>query len=116
MVSLIFLTMIISLHIINVDNHQFRHPSAKIMMINDDSNLGYINVRSPPYNAKGDGVTDDTNAFQQALNDVGKTGGGIVFAPEGNYLIASQLTLSDATVLKGVASHVQRHWGDPRTK
>jgi hypothetical protein len=86
------------------------------MTIRDDSNLGYINVRSAPYNAKGDGTTDDTNAFQQALDDVGKLGGGIVFAPEGNYLIASQLTLSDATVLKGVASHVQRHWGDPNTK
>lgn len=108
--------MIISLHIINVDNHQFNHPSAKIMMVTDASNLGYINVRSPPYNATGDGVTDDTNAIQQALNDVGKMGGGIVFAPEGNYLIASQLTLPAATVLKGVASHVQRHWGNPSTK
>jgi hypothetical protein len=106
--------MIISLHIINVDNHQFHRPSEKIMMINDDTNSGYINVRSAPYNAKGDGVTDDTNAFQQALNDVGNMGGGIVFAPEGNYLIASQLTLPDETVLKGVASHVQRHWGDPK--
>jgi hypothetical protein len=43
-------------------------------------------------------------------------GGGIVFAPEGNYLIGSLLTLPTATVLKGVASHVQKHWGDPRTK
>jgi Pectate lyase superfamily protein len=116
MVLLIFLTMIISLHIINVDNRQFQHPSSKIMMINADSDTGYINVRSAPYNAKGDGVTDDTHAFQQALNDVGNMGGGIVFAPEGNYLIASQLTFPDATVLKGVASHVQRHWGDPGSK
>jgi hypothetical protein len=85
-------------------------------MIQDDTNSGYINVRSAPYNAKGDGVTDDTNAFQQALNDAGNMGGGIVFAPQGNYLIASQLTLSDATVLKGTASHVQRHWGDTNTK
>jgi hypothetical protein len=100
---------------IHANSHQFHPPSAKIMMINDDTNLGYINVRSAPYNAKGDGVTDDTNAFQQALNDVGNLGGGIVFAPQGNYLIASQLTLPDATVLKGVASHVQRHWGNPST-
>jgi hypothetical protein len=113
MVLLIFLTMIISLHIINADNHRFHRPSEKLKMINADPDLGFINVRSAPYNAKGDGVTDDTNAFQQALTDVGNTGGGIVLAPEGNYLIASHLILPAATVLKGVASHVQRHWGDP---
>jgi hypothetical protein len=114
---ILFLTMIFSLHIINIDNHQFRHPSSKSMaMINDDVNLGYINIRSPPYNAKGDGITDDTNAIQQALNDTGNMGGGIVFAPEGNYLIESQLIVPSATVLKGVASHVQKKWGDPTTK
>ena len=117
MVLLIFLTIILSFHIINVDNHQFNRPSAKMLTrINVDPNTGYVNVRSAPYNAKGDGDTDDTNAFQQALNDVGQIGGGIVYAPEGNYLIASHLTIPAATVLKGVASHVQRHWGDPRTK
>jgi hypothetical protein len=101
--------IIIPLQIINIDNHQFQHPSAKMMMkINDNLMLGYTNVRSPPYNATGDGITDDTNAIQQALNDFGNMGGGIVFAPEGNYLIASQLTLLTATVLKGVASHVQK--------
>ncbi len=92
--------MILSSDTISVDNHQFRPASSKIMMINDDPNLGYINVRAPPYNAKGDGVTDDTNAFQQAINDVGNMGGGIVFVPEGNYLIASQLSIPSATVLK----------------
>jgi hypothetical protein len=116
MILLLFVSIIISSHAISVDNHQFRPSSGRIMMINDDSNLGYINVRAPPYNAKGDGVTDDTNAIQQAINDVGNMGGGIVFAPEGNYLIASQLSIPSATVLKGVASHVQKEWGDPTMK
>ena len=116
MMLFIFSAIIISAQILDVDNHQFPLPETKITMIRDDPALGYINVRSPPYNAKGDGVTDDTNAFQQALNDVGNTGGGIVLAPEGNYLIGSQLTLPDATVLRGVASHVQRQWGDPSSK
>ncbi|CAF4116184.1 unnamed protein product [Adineta steineri] len=108
--------MIISFHIINVDNHKFAHPSAKLMRVSGDPNLGYINVRAPPYNATGDGVTDDTNAIQRALNDAGNMGGGIVFAPQGNYLIASQLIIPAATVLQGVASHVQKQWGNPSTK
>jgi hypothetical protein len=116
MILLLYLTMILLLNIIIVDNHQFKHPNGETIMmriINKDADLGYINVRSPPYNATGDGVTDDTNAFQQALDDVGNLGGGIVFVPEGNYLIATQLSIPATTVLKGVASHVQRSWGDP---
>ena len=95
-------------------NYPFDPRSEKLIKINDDPALGYINVRSPPYNAKGDGKADDTGAFQQALNDAGNSGGGIVFAPEGNYLIGGQLIIPDATVLKGVASHVQRIWGEAR--
>jgi hypothetical protein len=116
MISLLILTVLLSFHIIHVDNHQFERPNGKIMIINDDSNLGYINVRSPPYNAKGDGITDDTDAIQRALDDVGNMGGGIVFVPEGNYLIGSHLNITTATVLKGVASHVQKDWGDPNKK
>ncbi|CAF1230004.1 unnamed protein product [Adineta ricciae] len=108
--------MVISSQIFTVHSRKFSPPSVKIMQVTGDPHLGYINVRAPPYNATGDGVTDDTNAFQKALNDAGNMGGGIVFAPEGNYLIASQLTVPAATVLKGVASHVQRHWGNPSTK
>jgi hypothetical protein len=105
-----------SLHIINGHNHRFSHPSSKIMLADSNPDFGYVNVKLPPYIAVGNGITDDTNAIQQALNDVGMAGGGIVFVPEGNYLIASHLTLNASTVLKGVASHVQRDWGDPSLK
>merc|ERR1711871_1375700 len=40
-----------------------------------------FNVMDAPFHASGDGVTDDTSAFQAALNAASAKGGGIVFAP-----------------------------------
>ena len=58
------------------------------------------NVRD--YGAKGDGKTDDTGAFQKALDEAAKNRGGIVFAPTGNYLIATHLFIPDFVTLEGV--------------
>lgn len=38
------------------------------------------------FGAKGDGITDDTAAFQKALNTMGDAQGGIVFVPRGKRL------------------------------
>ena len=35
------------------------------------------------FGAVGDGVTDDTGAFQKALSTMGAAAGGIVFVPRG---------------------------------
>ncbi len=64
--------------------------------------LGYLDVRSAPYSAAGDGTTDDTAAIQHALDDAGSAGGGIVFLPSGNYFIGSHLTVPAYTSLVGV--------------
>lgn len=32
----------------------------------------WVNVKSPPFNAKGDGITDDTAAIQKALSIMAK--------------------------------------------
>lgn len=37
------------------------------------------------FGAKADGKTDDTASFQKALDAAGQSGGGIVYAPRGNY-------------------------------
>ena len=64
--------------------------------------LGFINARNPPFGAVGNGTTDDTAAIQSALNNVATNGGGIVFLPQGNYLINSSLVVPAQTSLVGV--------------
>jgi hypothetical protein len=66
-------------------------------------------VRS--YGAKGDGKTDDTKAFQKALNRAAKDGVGTVFAPSGNYFFAGHLDVPDTVTLKGSWESVPSHNG-----
>lgn len=51
---------------------------------------GFLNVTQPPYNAKGDGITDDTQAIQQAIDDAFACN-LLVFFPAHTYLVSSQL-------------------------
>jgi Pectate lyase superfamily protein len=49
------------------------------------------------YGAVGDGNSDDTQALQNALNDLGKTGkSSVLYFPAGTYKITNQLDLSKA--------------------
>lgn len=57
------------------------------------------NVKLPPYNAKGDGVTDDTTAIQTALNAC--PAGGIVYLPAGMYATSAPLTIPPEVTLMG---------------
>ncbi|MEK7707587.1 MAG: glycosyl hydrolase family 28-related protein [Verrucomicrobiota bacterium] len=63
------------------------------------------------FGAKGDGKTDDTVAFQKALEAAGKAGGGVVSAPRGNYFFAGHLVVPPAVTLKGVWESVPAHNG-----
>jgi hypothetical protein len=49
--------------------NQSRKPSREVL----------YNAAGAPYNAIGNGTTDNTNAIQTALNQAGTDGGGIVF-------------------------------------
>ena len=49
----------------------------------------------------GDGVTDVTAKFQSRLNDLGKLGGGVLFVPEGKYVIKSYLNIPKGVTLRG---------------
>ncbi len=63
------------------------------------------------FGAKGDGKSDDTAAFQKALDTAGKAGGGVVYAPRGNYFFAGHLNIPVAVTLKGVWESVPAHNG-----
>jgi len=63
------------------------------------------------FGAKGDGVTDDTAAFQKALDAAKADGGGMVQAPTGKFLIKTHLSFPPHVSLRGVWQKPQR--GDP---
>ena len=63
------------------------------------------------FGAKGDGKTDDTAAFQKALDTAGKAGGGVVYAPRGNYYFTGHLNVPAAVTLKGMWESVPAHNG-----
>jgi len=58
---------------------------------------GAINVKNPPYNAKGDSIADDTAAIQKAIDEH-----EIVFLPKGYYRLTDTLKLKSHTKLIGL--------------
>jgi len=63
------------------------------------------------FGAKGDGKSDDTAAFQKALDTASQAGGGVVLAPRGNYFFAGHLNVPEAVTLKGIWESVPSHIG-----
>jgi len=70
---------------------------------------GMLNVRD--YGAKGDGQSDDTAAFQKAMDAAAKAGGGTVMAPRGAYFFAGHLEVPAAVTLSGIWQSVPAHNG-----
>lgn len=64
-----------------------------------------VNVKDSPYNAKGDGETDNWNAIQTAIDSAPE---GKVFLPKGNYAISKPLVLKSNTRLVGVGQNKSR--------
>lgn len=69
----------------------------------------YFDVRG--FGAVGDGKTDDTAAFQKALDAAGNVGVGVVYAPRGNYFFAGNLNVPNAVTLAGMWQSVPAHNG-----
>ncbi|RFM26183.1 carbohydrate-binding protein [Deminuibacter soli] len=60
-------------------------------------------VTDAPFNARHDGVTDNTSAVQAALNKAAADGGGIVFLPPGKYEFNGHLSVPAGVELKGAS-------------
>ena len=79
---------------------------AAINEVFDRTNYVY-NVKE--YGAVGDGVTDDTVAIKAAVNAMKATQkGGVVFFPEGEYLISDTITVEGAETYLGVNYYASR--------
>jgi hypothetical protein len=63
------------------------------------------------FGAKGDGKTDDTAAFQKALDAAAQAGGGVVYAARGNYFFSGHLNVPSSVTLKGIWESVPSHVG-----
>lgn len=61
-------------------------PSAALLQ-DSDVELPWLNVRD--YGAVGNGVSDDRQMIQDAINACGAAGGGTVLFPDGDYLLST---------------------------
>lgn len=59
-----------------------------------------LSVKDKPYNAVGDGVTDDTDAFEDAIADAMSTGAAL-HIPRGRYRITRSLVVNRKLIMYG---------------
>lgn len=91
-------------------------PALALLLASITAALGADPEESATFSArafgdKGDGQTDDTAAFQRALDAAAAAGGGTVHASRGNYLFAGHLTVPPGVTLEGMWKSVPAHNG-----
>lgn len=65
----------------------------------DERQRGFYNIRD--YGAKGDGQTDDTNAFRSAMAQMASNNGGTLTVPDGEYIVTSPIALPPGIIIQG---------------
>jgi hypothetical protein len=79
--------------------------SARAGQAMDDNDPGIFNVTA--FGAKGDGIADDTDAIQKAIDGAGNFSrghankGGIVYLPAGAYVVSKTLLVTQAVKIFG---------------
>ena len=63
--------------------------------------VAVYNVKGTTYGALGDGSNDDKDEIQAAIDAATAAGGGIVWFPEGTYMLSGKLVLKSNVTLQG---------------
>ncbi|HEX6462482.1 MAG TPA: glycosyl hydrolase family 28-related protein [Candidatus Saccharimonadales bacterium] len=102
---------------LNTTNSPTDPPIKMPTLSNDGTNLVWktpIEINVKDYGAKGDGITDDTQAIQAAINAAGS---GLVVFPSGVFAIRGIKVKNKGTALRGdgrFGTRIKRHSGtDP---
>lgn len=66
-----------------------------------------ISVKDKWFEAKGDGIADDTAAIQKAVDFVYKRGGGVINFPAGTYLVTS-VNIREGITYQGYGATIKR--------
>lgn len=82
--------------------------AGEIEAPNNDLTGAVANVLD--FGAKGDGTTDNTEAFQKALDSIDPQG-GVVVVPNGQYLFTGSLVIPQSVTLRGPWNSVTAHNG-----
>jgi hypothetical protein len=85
------------------------HRAAAAPLRTEEQLAREASVRS--FGARGDGSSDDTAAFQRALDSTHASGGGTVYAPPGQYLFRGVLKIPEGVTLRGSFAYVPSHTG-----
>lgn len=73
-----------------------------VMIPTFNTNEAIVSVVTPQeFGAKGDGITDDSAAFQNAMNVVSNLGGGVIFVPAATYAFYTNLIIPTGVTLHG---------------
>jgi hypothetical protein len=94
-----------SIHELNIYGNAAAKPGWRVIIPTLNTNEWLVAATTPQeYGARGDGITDDSAAFQAAMNAVynfGGPGGGVVFVPAGSYAFYTNLTIPAGVTLHG---------------
>jgi hypothetical protein len=80
-------------------SHTNNTPVTGILTKGSFLDAHHFDVRN--YGAVGDGSTDDSTAFQEAVSAASAAGGGVVFVPGGTWYLASTVALAQGVSLHG---------------